>query len=116
VVHEGKNESYFRVSTVETEPNKRLVTNADSEQQYGEEYIYEGLTNEDEFIVTMGRHNNSLLQRAKTKLMQMEMERPTGIFMDENVAVALSTEITKASSADQEQMRKLSKNLFVSSN
>jgi len=107
VVHEGKNESYLRVSTVETDPNKRLVTNAESEQQFGEEYIYEGLTGEDEFIVTMGRHNNSLLQRAKNKLMEME-GRPA-IFMDGNEA--LSTEITKAS--DQEQVKKLSKNLFV---
>jgi len=101
MVHEGKNESYLRVSTVETDPNKRLVTNAESEQQFGEEYIYEGLTGEDEFIVTMGRHNNSLLQRAKNKLMEME-GRPA-IFMDGNEA--LSTEITKAS--DQEQVKKL---------
>jgi len=102
MIQEPRNESYFRISTVETDPNKRVVTNSESEQHYGEEYIYEGLTQltqEDEFIVTMGRHDNAL-QRAKSKKF---MERPRMFLPDDNMI--LSTEVTKA--GDQEQIKKL---------
>ena len=103
MVQEARNESYFRTSTVDSEPNKRLVSHTDSEQQYGEEYIYEGLTNEDEFIVTMGRHNNAL-QRVKSKLSQKPM-----MFMHNHENVILSTEMTKG---EQEQIKKLSTKIF----